>query len=126
MPQSIIDQLPENMAFLAPCAREMLAVRAARYRPSVNAREYPEQALADELDQCSSEYQRILGRALIKEFFSGSSDLFCERVTLLRTSLLKWMEPFRMHLENAEVSILFTIVGSLGHPEAYLETQRTD
>src|SRR5438046_1818837 len=125
MAQSVIDQLPENMAFLAPCAREMLALRAARYRPSVHAREHPEQAFADELDQCSSEYQRILGRALIKEFFSGSPDLFCERVTLLRTSLLKWIEPFRMHLENAEVSILFTTVGSLGHPEAYLETQRT-
>ena len=125
MPQSLLDQLPQHLAFLAPCAREMLAFRGAQYRPSVDPREYPEQAFADEVAQCSPEYERILGRCLINEVFSGSSDLFSERVAAIRRALLAWIEPVRTDVENPEVRILLVIIGSLGYPETYLEMQRS-
>ena len=119
MPHNVLDELPVDMNFLAPCVREMLAVRA-NHQPSVDPLQFPEQAYADELEQCLEHYERILRTPLVERFYTGSSELFCERVTTLRMSLLRWMEPYKMETGNPEVEMLFRVIGNLSYPELYL------
>jgi len=119
MPKNILDELPADLGFLAPCVRETLSVRA-NYRPSVAPETFPEQAYEDELNQCSTDYERILRAPLVERFYTGSAELFGERVAALRSSLLNWMEPYKMQMSAPEVRMLFTVIGNLSHPELYL------
>src|SRR6266436_1896714 len=125
MPKNILDELPADLGFLAPCVREMLSVRA-NYRPSVALETFPEQAYEDELNQCSTDYERILRAPLVERFYTGSTELFGERVAALRSSLLRWMDPYRMQMSTPEVRMLFTVIGSLSYPESYLNDDDDD
>src|SRR6267378_3855524 len=119
MPKNILDELPADLGFLAPCVREMLSVRA-NYRPSVDPETFPEQAYEEELNHCSTDYERILRAPLVERFYTGSTELFGERVAALRSSLLRWMEPYKMQMRAPEVRMLFTVIGNLSYPELHL------
>jgi len=100
----------------------MLKVRAT-HQPRVDTHEFPEQAFEDELEECMTDFERILRTPLVERFYSGSPDSFCKRVTSLRMSLLQWMEPYKEQTSIPEVWMLFTVIGSLSYPELYLSQE---
>src|ERR1051325_11572667 len=102
MAKNILDELAADLGLLAPCVREMLTVRA-NYRPSVDSETFPEKAYEDELNQCSTDYERILRAPLIERFYTGSTERFGERVAALRSSLLRWIEPYKTQMSAPEV-----------------------
>lgn len=123
MPKSVLDKLPSDIAFVAPCVRQMLAVRAS-YRPTVDARKEPERALDEELNHCFDDYTRVTGEMLVQQFFSGDRLEFCNRVGALQVRLLEWLEPYKTRSLTPETHLLFTMLGFMSNPEPFLKRPR--
>ena len=82
MPRNVLDDLPADFAFLAPAVRAMLAVRAG-FHPTVDPKQFADQAAAEELKQCGAKYQEILYAALKQRFRGESVHVFNRHVIAL-------------------------------------------
>lgn len=123
MAKSLLDTLPEDLAFLAPAVRDMLRVRKA-VRPAVDARKEPERALSAELEASFDDDERIVGAALRHHYRCTDRGSFVMSVQALQLRLLQWLEPQKRRPMTSERGLLFAIVGMLGYPEEFLVQKR--
>ena len=119
MPRDILDDLPPDLAFLAPAVRAMLPIRAA-FHPSVDPKQSPDKAAAEELDQCGAQYQELLYAALKQKLRGVSVPAFNRQVIALGDALWTWLNSYSGDWDAPEAELLYTIVNMI--PRA---TQKT-
>ena len=113
--KNILDQLPPELKFLAPCVREMRKLRVG-YRPSADPVECPEAARDEEIERFFDDDTRILGQHLRDSLPASSRDEFCGRAVVVQSALFEWLTAYRSRFDEPEVAILFGIVGFLSNP----------
>ena len=109
MPRPILDDLPADLAFLAPAVRSMLPIRAA-FHPSVDPKQFPDKAAAEELDQCGARYQNLLYAALKQRLRGESIPAFNRHVIALGDALWTWLNTYSGDWDTPEAELLYTIV----------------
>jgi hypothetical protein len=112
MPRNVLDDLPADLAFLAPAVRAMLPIRAA-FHPSVDPKQFPDQATAEELDQCGARYQEILYAALKQRFRGESVPAYNRQVIALGDALWSWLNSYSGDWDAPEAELLYTIVSMI-------------
>ena len=120
MAKKVLSHLPSEVAFLAPCIREMMKLRVG-YRFPGNAKQNPEDALDHEIERFVVRDMRIIGRCLRHEFPSKSSEEFCECVSRVASSLNKWLGTLPYRQEHNELRLLHCAVGLLMNPVPYFK-----
>lgn len=116
--KSVLGLLPQDLAFLKPCVREMRKLRIG-FRPIVDPKEHPEEARDQEIDRFITRDCNILGRHLREAVPAESRDAFCEDVRARWFALLRWLTPHNKRYDDPDVKILQLIVGYLGNPYPY-------
>jgi hypothetical protein len=115
---TVLSQLPNELAFLKPCVREMRKLRVG-FRPSVDPEEHPEEARDQEIDRFIARDCNVLGRHLRTAVPADSRDKFDEDVRQRWFTLLRWLKPHNKRYDDPEVAMLHLIVGYLGNPYPY-------
>ena len=108
MSRTVLDDLPPDLAFLAPAARAMLAFRAG-LKPGAGSKELPGRMADEELDQI----EKLLYAALKKRFPKDDAATFNRQVIAFGDSLWNWLNAYRGDRNNPETALLFTIVGTI-------------
>jgi len=112
MSRNALDDLPADLAFLAPAVRTMLAVRAGR-QPSVDPIKSPEAAPSKELALRERECGQVLYEALKKQYSKDEGAAFNRRVIAFGDALWKWLNAYRGDRNTPEIALLFDIVGTI-------------
>ena len=122
MAKKVLNRLPRDIAFLAPCIREMIKLRVG-YRFPGNAKGNPEEALDHEIERFLVRDMRIMGEWLREQFPSKNSEEFCESVFRVACSLNEWLEKVPYRQEDRELRMLHCAVGLLMNPVPYFRRQ---
>jgi hypothetical protein len=123
MSRNVLDDLPPDLAFLAPAVRAMLAVRAS-FKPTVDPKEFPEQAAGESLDHCERQDKQILYEALKRQFSEDDVAAFNRHVVAVGDLLWNWLHACVGGPDTAEMDLLFTIVGMIPRPKEKTWFQR--
>jgi hypothetical protein len=94
------------------------------YRPSVDPKECPEEAMDAEIECFLDDDMRILGRWLRDALPASTCDEFCGRAVALQSALFEWLTPYRSRYEEPEISTLFGIMGFLNNPVPFYQRPR--
>jgi|SRR4051812_5908979 hypothetical protein len=122
MPKKTLNRLPSDLAFLAPCIREMMKLRVG-YKFPGNAKENPEDASDHEIERFLDRDMRIMGRWLRDQFPSKKSEDFYQCVSRLALSLNEWLQTVPYREEDKELRLLHCAVGLMMNPVPFFKRQ---